>query len=156
MISPVRDCSLWSAARACVAYAGCVWLLRQLDWSYKRGVRASERAGESDRGSNREEESMGWKETVTSGLRRFGEEAEKALDKGKTKVGELQTEIQMDGLAKKLGYLTYDAHRGRKFDEATRVKLLMDLTRLEDALNKAKAEAEAKADSDKAAKKPGA
>lgn len=95
---------------------------------------------------------MGWKETISTGLRRFGEEAEKALDKGKTKVGELQTEMQMDGLAKKLGYLTFDAHRGRAVDEAARVKLLMDLTHLEEALQKAKAEAAAKTAADKAAK----
>jgi hypothetical protein len=92
---------------------------------------------------------MGWKDTISAGLRRFGEEAEKALDKGKTKVEELQTELQMDGLAKKLGYVTYDEHRGRKVDEATRVKLLMDLARLEDVLAKAKAEAAAKAASKK-------
>lgn len=90
---------------------------------------------------------MGFMETLSSGLRRFGDEAEKVLDKGKSKVGELQTELQMDSLAKKLGYLTYDAHRGRKVDEPARVKLLMDLTQLEDALKKAKSEAAAKASS---------
>ncbi len=88
---------------------------------------------------------MALKDSISAGLRRFGEGAERALDKGKTKVGELQTELQMDGLAKKLGYLTYDAHRGRAVDEAARVKLLMELTRLEAALDKAKAEAAAKA-----------
>ncbi len=88
---------------------------------------------------------MGFKETISKGLRKFGSEAEKALDKGKAKVGELQTEMQMDGLAKKLGYLTFDAHRGRKVDEAARVKLLMDLTHLEAALEKAKADAKAAA-----------
>ena len=87
---------------------------------------------------------MGWKDSISAGLRRFGDEAERVLDKGKTKVEQLQTEIQMDSLAKKLGYLTYDAHRGRKFDEATRVKLLMDLAHLEETLEKAKADAEAK------------
>jgi uncharacterized protein (DUF2164 family) len=95
---------------------------------------------------------MGLKETVTAGLRRFGEEAEKAFDKGKTKVGELQSELQMDGLAKKLGYVAYDQHRGRKVDEATRVKLLMDMTQLEAAMDKAKAEAAAKAAANKTAK----
>jgi hypothetical protein len=95
---------------------------------------------------------MGFKETVTAGLRRFGEEAEKVLDKGKTKVGELQSELQMDGLAKKLGYIAYDEHRGRKIDEATKVKLFMDMAHLEEAMEKAKAEAAAKAAADKAAK----
>jgi hypothetical protein len=97
---------------------------------------------------------MGFKNKVTAGLRRFGEEAEKAFDKGKTKVGELQNELQMDGYAKKLGYIAYDEHRGRKIDEAAKVKLLMDMTNLEAAMEKAKAEAAAKAAADKAAKKP--
>jgi hypothetical protein len=87
---------------------------------------------------------MGWKDSISAGLRRFGEEAEKALDKGKTKVEQLQTEMQMDGLARKLGYLTYDEHRGRKVDEAARAKLLMDLAHLEEVLEKAKAEAAAR------------
>jgi hypothetical protein len=95
---------------------------------------------------------MGLKDTMSAGLRRFGEEAEKALDRGKTKVGELQTELQMDGVARKLGYLTYDAHRGRTVDEATRVKLLMDLAHLEEALERTKAEAAAKAAANKRAK----
>jgi hypothetical protein len=95
---------------------------------------------------------MGWKEKLTSGLRRAGEEADKALDKGKAKVGELHTEMQMDGLAKKLGYLAFDAHRGRKVDEAARAKLLADLARLEESLEKIKAEAAVKAAADKAAK----
>jgi hypothetical protein len=95
---------------------------------------------------------MGWKDSISAGLRRFGEEAEKALDKGKTKVSELQMELQMDGVAKKLGYLTFDAHRGRKVDEAARVKLLMDMTQLEESLDKARAEAAAKAAADKGAK----
>jgi len=95
---------------------------------------------------------MGWKEKVTSGFHKVGEGAEKAFDKGKAKVEELQTEMQMDGLAKKLGYLAFDAHRGRKVDEATRAKLLADLSRLEDELEKAKAEAAAKEAAEKAAK----
>jgi hypothetical protein len=92
---------------------------------------------------------MTWRDTLSAGLRRLGDEAEKALDKSKSKVSELQTELQMDSLARKLGYLTFDAHRGRKVDESTRVKLLMDLTHLEDVLQKAKSEAAAKAASAK-------
>jgi hypothetical protein len=88
---------------------------------------------------------MAWRDTISAGLRRLGDEAEKALDKSKSKVGELQTELQMDSLARKLGYLTFDAHRGRKVDEPSRVKLLMDLTHLEDVLQKTKSEAAAKA-----------
>jgi hypothetical protein len=97
---------------------------------------------------------MRWKEKVTRGLRRAGEEADRAIDKGKAKVGELHIEMQMDGLAKKLGYVAFDAHRGRSVDEATRVKLLMDLTALEQSLDKLKAEAAAKAAAGKAAKEP--
>jgi hypothetical protein len=96
---------------------------------------------------------MSWRETLSAGFHRAREEAERALDKGKAKVEELQTEMQMDGLAKRLGYLVFDAHRGRKVDEATRAKLLSDLTRLEDGLEKAKAEQAAKAAAEKAAKK---
>jgi hypothetical protein len=95
---------------------------------------------------------MGWKEKLTTGLRRAGQEADKALDKGKAKVGELHIEMQMDGLAKKLGHLAFDAHRGRKVDEAARVKLLTDLTSLEKELGKVKAEAAAKAAAAKASK----
>ena len=95
---------------------------------------------------------MGWRETLAAGLHKASEEAEKVLDKGKAKFEELQTEMHMDSLAKKLGYLTYDAHRGRKVDETTRVRLLMDLTRLEDSLEKARAEAEAKTVVEKASK----
>ena len=95
---------------------------------------------------------MGWRETLAAGLHKASEEAEKVLDKGKAKFEELQTEMHMDGLAKKLGYLTYDAHRGRKVDETTRVRLLMDLTRLEDSLEKARAQAEAKTAVERASK----
>lgn len=95
---------------------------------------------------------MAWKQTVSKSLKKVGEEAGKAYDKGKNKAGQLQTEMKMDGLAKKLGYLTFDAHRGREVDEAARTKLLDDLAELEEALEKAKAEAAAKAAADKAAK----
>jgi hypothetical protein len=95
---------------------------------------------------------MGWKDTLKKGFKRAGEEAKDALDKGKSKVEELQTEMQMDGLAKKLGYLTFDAHRGRQVDEALRTKYLADLSHLEDQLEKAKAEAAAKAEAEKAAR----
>jgi putative ubiquitin-RnfH superfamily antitoxin RatB of RatAB toxin-antitoxin module len=96
---------------------------------------------------------MSWKETLSAGFHRAREEAERAYDKGKAKVEELQTEMQMDVLAKKLGYLTFDAHRGRSVKEAARVKLLSDLTRLEDELKRAKAEQAKKAAAEKAARK---
>jgi hypothetical protein len=103
-------------------------------------------------GSQREGALMGWKETLNAGLQKLGKEAETAYDKGRAKVEELHTEMQMDGLAKKLGYLAFDAHRGREVEEATRVKLLKDLTQLEAELEEAKKEAAAKAAAAKAAK----
>jgi hypothetical protein len=100
---------------------------------------------------------MGFKDKVGAGLEQAAREIEKALDKGKTKVGELQIEMQMDGLAKKLGYLVFDFYRGREVDQAARQKVLDDLAGLEERLNKVKAEAAAKAEADaqaRAAKQP--
>jgi hypothetical protein len=94
---------------------------------------------------------MDLKEKLTTGLERAAKEAEKALEKGKAKVGELQIEMQMDGLAKKLGYLVFDFYRGRPVDQALRQKILDDLARLEDQLLQAKAEAAAKAEEARAA-----
>lgn len=88
---------------------------------------------------------MGLMDKVTAGVERFAEEADKAIDKGKAKVGELQIELQMDGLAKKLGYLVFDFYRGRQVDQAQRQQLLDGLSRLEDKLLQARAEAAAKA-----------
>jgi hypothetical protein len=100
---------------------------------------------------------MGFKDKVGAGLEQAAREIEKALDKGKTKVGELQIEMQMDGLAKKLGYLVFDFYRGREVDQAARQKVLDDLAGLEERLNKVKAEAAAKAEADaqaRAARQP--
>ena len=87
---------------------------------------------------------MGIMDKLGDGLGQAAHEIEKALDKGKTKVGELQIEMQMDGLAKKLGYLVFDFYRGRTVDQAVRQKVLDDLSRLEDQLFKVRAEAAAK------------
>lgn len=87
---------------------------------------------------------MGLFDKLSAGAERAAKEAEKALDKGKAKVGELQVEMQMDGLAKKLGYLVFDFYRGRQVDQDQRQKLLDDLSRLEDQLSQARAEAAAK------------
>lgn len=91
---------------------------------------------------------MGIMDKVGDGLEQAAREIEKALDKGKSKVGELQIEMQMDGLAKKLGYLVFDFYRGRTVDQAVRQKVLDDLSRLEDQLLKTRAEAAAKAQAD--------
>jgi hypothetical protein len=88
---------------------------------------------------------MGIMDKLTAGAERAAKEAEKAFEKGKTKVGELQIEMQMDGLAKKLGYLVFDFYRGREVDQAVRQRILDDLSRLEDQLLQARAEAAARA-----------
>ena len=91
---------------------------------------------------------MGIRETLGDQLGQAAHEIGKALDKGKTKVEELQVEMQMDGLAKKLGYLVFDFYRGRTVDQAVRQKVLDDLSRLEDQLSKIRAEAAAKAEAE--------
>lgn len=95
---------------------------------------------------------MGLMDKVTAGLERAAQEADKAFDKGKSKVGELQAEMQMDSLAKKLGYVVFDFYRGRQVDQALRQKYLDDLARLEDQLLKTRAEAAAKREADAAAR----
>ena len=77
---------------------------------------------------------MGLMDKFSAGIERAAQEADKAFEKGKSKVGELQIEMQMDGLAKKLGYLVFDFYRGREVDQALRQKYLDDMTRLEDQL----------------------
>jgi hypothetical protein len=99
---------------------------------------------------------MGIMDKLGDGLGQAVHEVEKALDKGKTKVGELQVEMQMDGLAKKLGYLVFDFYRGRTVDQAVRQKVLDDLSRLEDQLWKIRAEAAAKAQTEAQARAAGA
>ena len=94
---------------------------------------------------------MGLMDKLADGAERAAREAEKAFDKGKTKVGELQVEMQMDQLARKLGYLVFDFYRGRQVDQAVRQKILDDLSRLEDQLLRVRAQAAAKARSDAAA-----
>jgi hypothetical protein len=89
---------------------------------------------------------MGIMDKVGSGLEQAVWEIDKAFDKGKSKAGELQVEMQMDGLAKKLGYLVFDFYRGRTVDQAERQKVLDELSRLEDQLYKIRTDAKAKAD----------
>ncbi len=88
---------------------------------------------------------MGLMDKLSAGAERAVKEAERAIDKGKAKAGELQLEFQMDGYAKKLGYLVFDFYRGRDVDQAERQKYLDELSRLEDQLNQVRAEAAAKA-----------
>jgi hypothetical protein len=82
---------------------------------------------------------------LSAGAERAAKEAEKAFDKGKAKVGELQVEMQLDSAAKKLGYLVFDFYRGREVDQSKRQSLLDEMSRLEDQLMQARAEAAAKA-----------
>jgi hypothetical protein len=90
---------------------------------------------------------MGLRDKFVAGAERAAKEAEKAFDKGKAKVGEIQVELQMDGVAKKLGYLVFDFYRGRDIDQEQRQKYLDELTRLEEQMNQARAEAAAKGQS---------
>jgi hypothetical protein len=98
---------------------------------------------------------MGLMDKLTSGFERAAQEADKAIDKGKSKVGELQIEMQMDGLAKKLGYVVFDFYRGREIDQALRQKYLDDMAGLEDKLLRVRAEAAAKKEAEAAAKDQG-
>ncbi len=98
---------------------------------------------------------MGLMDKLTAGIERIAEETDKAIDKGKTKAGELQIEMQMDGLAKKLGYLVFDFYRGREVDQALRQKYLDDLSRHEDRLLQLKAEVAARTESRTEAAGPG-
>lgn len=93
---------------------------------------------------------MGLIDKIAAGIERVAEEADKALDKGKTKLSEVQIQMEMDSLAKKLGYLVFDFYRGRQVDQALRQKILDDLTRLEDELLAKRAEARAKAEAEAA------
>jgi multidrug efflux pump subunit AcrA (membrane-fusion protein) len=95
---------------------------------------------------------MGLMDKFSAGIERAAQEADKAFEKSKAKVGELQTEMQMDGLAKKLGYLVFDFYRGREVDQVLRQKYLDDMTRLEDQLTQARAAAAAKKEADAAAR----
>lgn len=95
---------------------------------------------------------MGLMDKLAAGVERLAEGADKAIDKGKAKVGELQTEMQMDGLAKKLGYIVFDFYRGREIDQALRQKYLDDMSALEDKLVQMRAEAAARKDAEAAAK----
>lgn len=91
---------------------------------------------------------MGLIDKLAAGIERAAEEADKALDKGKTKVSEMQIEMQMDSLAKRLGYLVFDFYRGRQVDPALRQKILDDLSRLEEELLAKRAETRAKAEAE--------
>lgn len=91
---------------------------------------------------------MAFMDKVGDGLEQAAKEIERALDKGKAKIGELQIEMQMDGQAKKLGYLVFDFYRGRAVDQAVRQKVLDDLSRLEDQLWKLRADATAKTEAE--------
>lgn len=95
---------------------------------------------------------MAFKDVLRKGFRRAGEEAKEALDKGKLKVEEMQLEMRLDGLAKKLGHVVFDAHRGRQVDDALRLKYLEEMSQIEDQMEQLKAEAAAKAEAEAAAK----
>lgn len=87
---------------------------------------------------------MSFMEKLSAGAEKAAKEAEKAFDKGKAKVGELQIEMKMDSKAKKLGYLVFDFSRGRPIDQEERQRLIDELTVLEEQLIQARAEAAAR------------
>jgi|WetSurMetagenome_2_1015567.scaffolds.fasta_scaffold52897_3 hypothetical protein len=103
-------------------------------------------------GRRREGALMGLMDKFSAGIERAAQEADKAFEKGKAKVGELQTEMQMDGLAKKLGYLVFDFYRGREVDQVLRQKYLDDMTHLEEQLAQQRAATAAKKEADAAAR----
>jgi len=91
---------------------------------------------------------MGLVDKLAAGIEKLAQEADKAVDKGRTKVAELQIEMQMDGLAKKLGYLVFDFYRGRSVDQALRQKILDDMARLEEQLLRVRAQAGTRAENE--------
>ncbi len=86
---------------------------------------------------------MGFLDRLSEGAEKVAKQAEKALEQGKTKVEELQLERQMDGLAKKIGYMEYDGLRGREVDSAVRQSYLDEMVGLEEQIARSKAPAEA-------------
>ena len=88
---------------------------------------------------------MGFLDKLSAGAKRAATEAGKALGKGKAKAAELQLQRRMDEVAKKLGYLDLDVHRGRPTDDKVREQLLDDLAGLEEKLANLRAETAAKA-----------
>lgn len=86
---------------------------------------------------------MGFFDRLSEGAEKVAKQAEKALEQGKTKVEELQLERQMDGLAKKIGYMEYDGFRGREVDSAIRQSYLDEMVGLEEQIAQTKAPAEA-------------
>ncbi|MHB9148979.1 MAG: hypothetical protein ACYC33_02660 [Thermoleophilia bacterium] len=81
---------------------------------------------------------MGFLDRLSEGAEKVAKQAEKALEQGKTKVEELQLERQMDGLAKKIGYMEFDAFRGRTVDSAIRQSYLDEMIGLEEQIAQAK------------------
>jgi len=88
---------------------------------------------------------MNIKDEITSGAEKVAREAEKAFDKGKTKLNELQIKMQMDTQARKLGFLVFNFYRGREVDQDERQGYLDELSRLEDQLIQLRAEAATRA-----------
>jgi hypothetical protein len=87
---------------------------------------------------------MGFMDKMEAGAKRAAVETGKAFDKGKGKAAELQLQSRMDAAAKKLGYLVLDEHRGRTTDNEARLRLLDDLTGLEEQMEQLRAETAAK------------
>ena len=88
---------------------------------------------------------MGSMDKLRSVVEEAAGKAGRELDKGKTKVSELQVRTRMDAAAKRLGYAVYDAQRGRDADPAMQASLIEELGRLEAELAQIREKASAKA-----------
>ncbi len=77
---------------------------------------------------------MGLMDDLTGALEKISTEAEKALNQGKAKVGQLQLERQMDAAARKVGYMELDRYRGRPVDDSARAELIYQMAGLEDQI----------------------
>jgi hypothetical protein len=80
---------------------------------------------------------MSWSDQMGEGVDRLAKEAEKLFGQFKTRIDQLQKEQSLDKLARRLGYMEFDAHRGRPVDASAKAELLAEMMRHEDELHQA-------------------
>lgn len=78
---------------------------------------------------------MSLTDKLSDGLETIAQQAQKALEQGKVRVEQLQVERRMDTVARRLGYMEFDAHRGRSVDQKAKDELLEELVELEEELH---------------------
>jgi hypothetical protein len=88
---------------------------------------------------------MGLTDRLSDGLETIAQQAQKALEQGRVRVEQLQVERQMDAVARRLGYLEFDAAQGRTVDEEAKGRLLRELAELEQELHSSMQPASAEA-----------